>query len=420
MPRPTGLIERRLESVALDRVRHDPVIALQGPRAVGKSTLLRALADKLGGRVVDLDDPEMRDAVERDPGAFVRGDGPVCIDEYQHVPEVLDVIKAELNRDTRPGRFILTGSTRYDALPRATQSLTGRIHVATVRPLSQVEIERRSGNFVADVLADSAATVRGAESTTSPEEYIQRVTTGGFPLALATTPRQRPAWFENYVAASIQRDIRELAMIRQADGVSRLLERLAAQTGQVLNISNAASAAGIEVRTANTWEKLLEALFLIHRLPAWGRTAASRVGRLPKIHATDSGVAAYLQRLTPERLGRRTPTAMTEFGHLLETFVVNELLAQASWLDDVAGAGHWRTRGRDEVDLVVERYDGMIAAFEIKASTRVRTDDFKGLRALRAHAGDDFLSGVVLYTGRHGYATDDGLYVAPIDRLWCE
>lgn len=414
----SGLIDRRLQAVSLARVRHDPVLALQGPRSVGKSTLLRSLARMLGGRVIDLDDPETRQVVERDPGLFVRGDAPVCIDEFQHVPEVLDAIKAELNRDTRPGRFILTGSTRYDALPRATQSLTGRIHVLTVRPLSQVEMASGTGNFLSAMLADPTDTLSGGESRTSREEYVQRVTVGGFPLALAAAPRQRPAWFANYVASSLQRDIRELAMIRQADGLSRLLAQLAAQTGQVLNISNAASTAGVEVRTANTWEKLLEALFLVHRLPAWGRTASSRVGRLPKIHIADSGVAAHLQRLAPERLGRRTAAAMTEFGHLLETFVVNEILTQASWLDDVAGAGHWRTRGREEVDLVIEGYDGRIVAFEIKAGSRVRPEDLTGLRALKALAGDDFVAGVVLNTGQYAYSIEDGLYAVPIDRLW--
>jgi len=413
-----GLISRQLQGAALEWLHDEPVLALQGARSVGKSTLLRALAATLSATVIDLDDPETRQAVASDPAFFVRGPSPVCIDEYQHVPEVLDVIKAELNRDTRPGRFILTGSTRYDALPRATQSLTGRIHVVTIRPLSQAEITGAADGLVSALLADPAQALTARESTTTREDYIERIAAGGFPLALTRPPRRRQAWFDNYVTASLQRDILDLARIRQADSLTRLLERLAAQTAQLLNISHAAQAAGIEVRTANGYEKLLEALFLVHRLPAWGRTASSRAGRLPKLHVIDSGIAAYLQRVTPEQLARQSPAAMTQFGHLLETFVVNEILAQSSWTEDDPSAGHWRTRDGQEVDLVLESRDGRLTCFEVKAGTRIRAEDLRGLRALRSLVGEDFAAGIVLYTGRYTYQTDDGLYCAPIDRLW--
>lgn len=220
------------------------------------------------------------------------------------------------------------------------------------------------------------------------------------------------------MTASMQRDIRDLARIRQADSLTRLLERLAAQTAGLLNISHAAEAAGVEVRTANGYEKLLEALFLVQRLPAWGRTASSRTGRLPKLHMVDSGIAAHLQRVTPEHLARRSPAAMTQFGHLLETFAVNQILAQASWVDENTHAGHWRTRDGHEVDLVLAGHDGRLICFEVKAGTRIRPEDLRGLCALRSLVGADFAAGIVLHTGRYTYETDDGRYCAPIDRLW--
>jgi len=117
---------------------HDEsVIVLQGPRAVGKSTLLRELAIARGREVIDLDDLGTRDAVAADPALFVRGEAPVLIDEFQHVLELLDAIKAELNRDGSPGRFVLTGSTRYATLPAAAQALTGRAHRVDGLGLSQ-------------------------------------------------------------------------------------------------------------------------------------------------------------------------------------------------------------------------------------------------------------------------------------------
>jgi predicted AAA+ superfamily ATPase len=112
--------------VARQRVTEEPVVILTGPRTVGKSTLLAALATEFGRPVFDLDRPDVRAAATADPGFLVSGPEPVLIDEFQHVPEILDAIKAELNQDTRPGRFVLTGSTRYTVLPQAAQSLTGR------------------------------------------------------------------------------------------------------------------------------------------------------------------------------------------------------------------------------------------------------------------------------------------------------
>lgn len=152
-----GIVERRLGEVVDRRMDDEPVIVLQGPRAVGKSTLLRELAAAQGREVVDLDDLGTRDAVVADPALFVRGEAPVLIDEFQHVPELLDAIKAELNRDGSPGRFVLTGSTRYATLPVAAQALTGRAHRVDVLPLSQGEIAGVREDFAELLLSDPAA-----------------------------------------------------------------------------------------------------------------------------------------------------------------------------------------------------------------------------------------------------------------------
>ena len=132
-----------------------------------------------------------------------------------------------------------------------------------------------------------------------------------------------------------------------------MLARLAGQTAQLLNVNNAARDVAVDRVTAENYTRLLEAVFLIHRLPAWGRTLTARAVGTPKIHVLDSGVAARLLKLTSTRLQRRDPTALKELGHLLESFVVAELLKQTSWLDDVTVAGHWRTRDGDEVDAIL-------------------------------------------------------------------
>lgn len=197
-----------------------------------------------------------------------------------------------------------------------------------------------------------------------------------------------------------------------------MLRQLASQTAQVLNITKAASAIGMEKSTAENYAKLLETVFLVHQLPAWGRTLASRVTAAPKIHVIDSGLAARLLRLTEPKLAAASAPALTELGHLLETFVVGEIGKQLAWLDTPVERGHWRTHDGAEVDLVLERHDGMVAALEVKAASRVSPSDLRSLLQLRRRLGGQFLGGVLLYTGAHAYNHPDGIAVVPVSRLW--
>ena len=405
--------------MVVDRLAEEPVILLEGPRAVGKSTVLRTLADQLGGELLDLDDLATRDAVLTDPATMIAATGMTCVDEYQHAPTVLDAIKARLNRSTRPGQYILTGSARHESLPIATQALTGRLHRVALSPLAQSELEGTAPDLLARLFTEPGSAVAGSASRTTRDDYIDRLTRGGFPLALARrTESARHRWFDDYVRLTLERDVRELSKVRQARALPALVQRLAGQTAQVLNATAAANDVGIDPHTARDYIRLLESVFLIHLLPAWGTTLTSRSANAPKLHVVDSGIAARLLRLTPDKLARRDATSLTELGHLLETFVVGELLKEVSWMDRIAGVGHWRTYDGHEVDLIVERDDGAVVAFEIKAAGRVPGSDFRGLRKLRDTLGDAFVAGVVLYTGERSYTHEDRLHTIPVDRIW--
>lgn len=175
---------------------------------------------------------------------------------------------------------------------------------------------------------------------------------------------------------------------------------------------------GVSATTARAWTDLMEALFLLQELPAWGKTLTSRSTGRAKVHILDSGLAARLLALTPAKLAALHPTALTELGHLLETFVVGELRKQASWMGEVAALGHWRTSDTDEIDLVIELTDGRIVAFEVKAAGRVPGSQYRHLRKLRDSHGTHFVAGVVLYLGNRSYGFEDRLYAMPVDRLW--
>lgn len=414
------LVERRVSGILARLLSEDPVIALHGPRSVGKSTVLRGFADSVRGSVIDLDDIEVREAVAGNLASVVGGTNPVCIDEYQRVPEVLDAIKARLNREgSRPGTAVITGSTRQDALPRTAQALTGRLHTLTIWPLSQGELGGVRENLLEVLPVDPEHAVgQLATSTTSREEYVARVCAGGLPLAVRRTGAARARWFDHFVRQSIERDALELSRVRERQAMADLLTHLAAQTGQLLNVSKAAEAVGVSRGTAEGHLRLLEDLFLVVRLPAWGKTLRSRVSARSKVHVVDSGLAARMLRLNPDKLAGLEPASLSEFGHLLETFVVGELRKHCSWLEEPVTLGHWRTSDGAEVDLVVEYDDGSVVAFEVRASERAPAATFRGLEQFRESLGPRFTAGVVLTTGRRSYTYADRLHVMPIDRLW--
>ena len=415
-----GLVARRVSGLLARLVTEEPVIALHGPRSVGKSTVLRILAEAHGVEVIDLDDIEAREAVSGNLTLATGGRTPLCVDEYQRVPDILDAIKARLNREgSRPGVAVITGSTRPDVLPRTAQALTGRLHAITIWPLSQGELAGSHENLLAGLRTDPGAVLaQHPTSVTTRTGYVDLVCAGGLPLAVRRPGSIRARWFDDFVRQSVERDVVELTKVRQRQSLADLLARLAAQTGQLLNITNAAKAVGVDRKTAEAHLRLLEDLFLVVRLPAWGKNLRSRVSARPKVHVVDSGLAARLLRLTPAKLATLDPTALTEFGNLLETFAVGELRKQASWLDEPVTLGHWRTSDGAEVDLVVEFDDGGVVAFEIKANERATAPAFVGLQQLRDLLGSRFRAGVVLTTGRRTYTHADRIHVMPIDRLW--
>ena len=419
VPSTEMIYPRRILEVIYRLVATQPVVILEGPRTVGKSTLLREIATTSSVGIVDLDEPDIKDQVEADPQGYVTRGRPVLIDEYPKVPRLIQHIKAQLNKDGSPGQFVLTGSASLEANRPHLGALVGRYTDVLVLPLAQSEIGGREGNFMEEAFDDIEGLHSSGPSVTTRESYIQKVLTGGFPLlvrSLDTADRYQR--FTDYVDQSINYGMANLYEIREQEYLRRLLHRYAAQTGQLLNIRGAARDVELKWGTAENYTRLLELLFLIHRLPAWKTTDRGPVSR-PKLYVVDSGVGGRLLRLTTERVRSGEPLFLQQYGHLLETFVLGEVRKMLSWMDGPSNVGYWRNRRGDEVDLVVERPDDdAVIGLEVKAGSRVRTDDWKGLRILRDEAGPRFHAGLVMYTGEMPYRLDDNIYAIPIDKLW--
>lgn len=419
MTAPHGSIARRLLPVAHSRSDETPVLLLEGPRSVGKSTLLAQLAATAPDvRLFDFDDRAVMSVAAQSLSLLTEEALPVFIDEYQRVPEVLQAIKARLNKGTRPGMFVLAGSASYDSLPSGTQALTGRIQRLPVMPLTQTEIDGTDNRFIERAFdGDIPHTADAAGSNRM--DYIDRITRGGMPLAVeAVDDLARGRWFAGHVQQSLRRDAGQLRRLNRAAALPKILTRVIGQTGSLLNISKIAQTLEISRPTAASYLELLESLFLVSTLPAWGTTVSSRSIGIPKVHIVDSGIGAHRLRLSKAKLVRGDAAALTEFGHLLESFVAQEVMRQTTWMDAIVTAGHWRTRDDDEVDLVLERHDGAVIGIEIKAGDHVEAKQLSGLRKLRDRLGGSFIAGVAFHLGSRGYPAEDRLHVLPVERLW--
>lgn len=394
------------------------MLLLEGPRSVGKSTLLAELAPSEEHTIYDLDQAQFRLLAQQNETALVSSAPPVLIDEYQRVPALLDAIKAQLNRETRTGMIVLAGSASYDSLPKGTQALTGRIQRLPVMPFTQTEIDNTDNHFIERAF-DSDIPHTAKPSKTTRSNYIDRVIRGGMPLAIsAPSAEARNRWMQGHVRQSLDRDAGEIRRIHRKADLRHILTRIVGQTAGLLNVSKVAQGLESSRDTATAYLELLESLFLISALPAWGTTVSSRSVSAPKAHVVDSGIGANLLRLSTAKLQRLDPSSTTEFGHLLESFVVQEAIRQTTWMNSPVSAGHWRTRDDDEVDLVLERHDGAVIGIEVKAGERVESKQFAGLRKLRDRLGSSFAAGVSFHLGQIGYEQEDRLHSLPVERLW--
>lgn len=416
---------RHLTTEVADALRDSPVVLLNGARQTGKTTLAQEFLGAAQANYISLDDAVTLSAARSDAAGFLAGllDGcdesaPLVIDEVQHAPELFPAIKLVVDRARRKkeavaGRFLLTGSANVLLLPKLSESLAGRMEVLTLWPLAQAEIEGGKGGFVDGLFAPAfKPTLPAGEA--GPGLY-QRVLHGGYPEALArVSDRRRKAWFDSYITAILQRDVRDLSHIENLTALPRLLQLLAARAGGILNLADVSRAVALPYATLHRYMSLLETTFLITPLPAWSHRLGTRLVKAPKLMLTDTGLAAALLGLDDARLQHEPLTR----GALLENFVVMEISKQAGWSQAQPQLFHFRTQNGREVDLVLETSDGRIVGIETKAAATVTADDFKGLRHLAEVAHEKFVRGVVLYSGEKVVPFGKNLFAVPLRALW--
>jgi uncharacterized protein len=397
------------------------IVIVQGARQTGKTTLLRELAEPHPVEFVSLDDDAARVRAVTDPMGFVSGlPTGACVDEYQRGGEpFLLAVKHRADRSRERGQLLLTGSTSYLAARSVTETLAGRTGRLVLWPLSHGERLGTVETFV-DRLFHPEAWPPEAGSPTSRNDAMDLVLEGGFPEIVTEhlSPRLRNGWFETLVGDVISREaLRPLAELRLEDELRTVFRLLCARTAQELVISGLARDARLDRRTAANYVTLLEALFMVHLLPAWGTSATTRAKRRPKIHIVDTGLAAWTAGVGPRDLSAIASGEMA--GALFESFVVNEIRKQATWSDISVNLAHFRDRNGNEVDLIIEdRATGQIAGIEVKATSTPRLRHVAGLQRIRAALGDRFVLGLLLHTGANTLPMGEGVWAVPMSTLW--
>lgn len=391
---------------------------VNGARQCGKTELLRATQRAVGGTYLSLDDRTQLRAARADPQGFVaERPRPLMIDEVQRGGDpLLLALKQLLDERRDPGQVVLAGSTRFLFEPRLSESLAGRARFVDLWPLSQGEIDGQPDDFV-DVLFGGPVALRDRGAVPSTRrEAVDRICRGGFPEAvLARDDRSRDDFLAAYARSLVQRDVLELAAIRQVVELPRLLRVLAARTAQELNAAAVASEVQMGDDTIRRYLPHLEVVYAYYRIPAWSGNLRARALRRPKLHLTDTGLAAHVLGVGPDSLA---DPAHPLLGPLLETFVAGELGRQITWSDVRADIFHWRVASGPEVDLVLESSDGRVVAVEVKAAASVDEGDFRWLRRLRDDLGERFVQGVVVCLADQVVPFGDRLTAVPLAAIW--
>lgn len=392
------LIKRHIKARLTELLNDFRIVYLTGPRQAGKSTLVREIAKELGMRYYTLDDAALLASAESDPhGLLASLPKPLVLDEFQMAPGLIGAIKMVSDTaDGQKGIFLLTGSSDIFRSAQVQESLPGHMARVELYPLSLMERNERQLNVV-DWLFNGTfelASMKAQERVALGELLIA----GGYPEAIAKSPRSRDIWFASYIEGRLLKDFETM---HHAKGdyhtkLSALIRNLAGMTGNLIKYANIANDLSQDDKTVKKYIEILELMFIIRRLHPYMRNRAKRaVVGMPKLHFVDTGLACHLLGLKKAEMLHTTQY----FGGLVENFVFGELMKHATWADEDVNFFHFRDTARHELDLVVERSDGKVVGVEVKASMTVKPEDFNGLSVFADYAREKFLHGVLFYSG---------------------
>jgi len=368
---------RTLENYIQKASSQFPVLLVTGSRQVGKTTLLKHLA--YNRNYVTLDDPMILNLAKEDPSLFIqRFPGPVLIDEIQYAPELLPLIKMEVDRSNTPGLYWLTGSQQFHLMKGISESLAGRVGIINLLGFSLRERFNQSEQSIPFLpIPDVIQKQEQSSHPLSLKELYEIIWKGSFPALVLSKESDRCLFYSSYIQTYIQRDIRDLAKVGDEMAFLRFLRATAARSAQLLNLSDLARDADISPNTAKSWLSILLATGLIYLLQPYYQNVTKRLIKTPKLYFLDTGLCAYLTEWTsPETL---ESGAMS--GAIFETWIMSEILK--SWWHNGRQAPFYYYRDKDqkEIDLLIVQ-DGIIYPLEFKKTASPSKDSARHFKVL--------------------------------------
>jgi len=367
-------IQRSLERKFLKMSSAFKAVMVTGARQVGKSTMLKHLAQDTGRVYVSMDDADVRELANRDPKLFFQMyQPPLLIDEVQKAPALFEQIKILCDESDERGRFWLTGSQSKKLMKQAGDSLAGRIGILKMYSLSEKELEGRPNDIPEDYSLSSLI----QRSRSHPENNIldvyTRIWEGGMPDMISMDAELRREYWNSYIDAYLMRDAVDDNGIQDTEGFRRLLRACAAFSGELVNYNDLGNAAGVSGATAKEWVKVLQTMGIIFLLEPYFNNELKRMIKTPKLYFCDTGLCAFLSSWT----SRDTLMNGAASGHYLENYVAAEMLRNSSYGEKKVNLNFYRDTNQKEIDLVMEM-DGQLHPFEIK---RAASPDKKAVRA---------------------------------------
>jgi predicted AAA+ superfamily ATPase len=370
------MIRRALEPVLKKLARQYPVVTLTGPRQSGKTTLVQAVFPR--HEYASLEEPDVREYALEDPRGFLaQFTGGVVLDEVQRVPALFSYLQTIVDREDRPGRFILSGSQNFLLLGSISQSLAGRSAILHLLPFSLRELMGRKP-FSLESLGRELPRSRRQ----SPPDLMETLFRGFYPR-IHDKHLDPATWYSGYYQTYVERDVREIVNVGDLEVFGRFVRLCAGRNGQLLNLSSLANDCGITHTTAGRWISILEASFLVHLLRPYHVSFGKRLIKSPKLYFLDTGLLCYLLRIqSPADLRLHASR-----GPIFESFVISELIKSFLHQGKEADLYFWRDATGHEIDAVVDQGSERVAV-EIKSGETVAADFFAGLEFWRALVGD--------------------------------
>lgn len=398
------MIRRHLETRLQQAADSYPVVSVTGPRQSGKTTLVRQLFKD--AQYISLENPQEQEFALTDPQGFLeRFTGPAILDEVQRAPKLFSYIQEIVDEQNKMGQFILTGSQNFLLMEKVSQSLAGRCAVLHLLPFSQGELENRP---VMDI---------DALGRLLPQKHKQSIRVGLFdrmfkgfypPIYDRNLPPQD--WQANYYRTYVERDVRQVLNLGDAETFARFVRLCAGRAGQLLNMSALAADSGISVPTVKRWLSLLEASFLIYLLPPYHANFNKRLVKSPKLYFYDTGLLCYLLRI------RSSEELITHSarGAIFETFVISELFKNYYNQGREPDIFFWRDSVGHEVDVILDHGKEQIP-IEIKSGQTIASDFFAGLDYWRTLSGQDQCRPILVYGGDDSYTRKDTAIISWAD-----